>query len=729
MIRGNFLSFLFFFLLAGTSVPAQLYFAPSAAFPVIENGDTLPLAWAGGLNFCQFSSMDLDLDGQEDLLIFDRSGDRIVPMIRKANGWDYDPAPADNFPLLKSWVLAVDYDGDGRKDLFSSRGNGIVVYRNTSGTNLAFTEMTIGTTLQTNYGGSDVNLYVLARDLPALEDLDGDGDIDVLTFVTSTQVEFHRNLSMETYGHRDSLIFELADGCWGNFNESSSSNTIDLGVTCKTNSTGGITAGVQQHSGSTLLALDLDADQDRELIIGDFQSDWLTQLTNGGSLAAANMTAQDPLFPSYSTTVMVSSFPGAYFVDVNDDGDRDLLVSPNLQNNARNLGSVWYYENTSTDSTPYFEYVKNDFLQDQMIDLGEGAAPILFDYTGDGLLDLFVGAYGRYDAWATFTPLFRFYENIGTATAPIFKEDASITGDYGTQVLPDGHSPAFGDLDGDGDADILIGHQNGELSFFENTAATGNAPIYSFQSTGYSNIDVGSYAAPAMVDLDRDGLTDLVIGEQNGNLNYFRNTGAIGAPVFAQMTDSLGKINVSAVGSFGQGFSVPRFYDANGSWELFIGRELGTVYHCQNIDGNLSGAFTLADSALGNVDVGIRSAPAVGNLNGDAWPEMLIGNYGGGLQLWTGVDPAVGWSDINDNAGLYIKVFPNPATGWINLYVEGAVAGMVEWELRNVMGRLVGSGQQLGKRGIIEVSEYVAGMYVLTVKAAGQHKVVRVVVR
>lgn len=730
MIRRNLLSFLFFWLMVGAGASAQLYFASGSALPVIENGDTIPLPWAGGLNFCQFSSMDLDLDGQEDLLVFDRSGDRIVPMIREGNTWNYNPAPAHNFPVLKSWVLAVDYDGDGRKDLFSSRGNGIVVYRNTSGSSLSFTEMTPGTTLQTNYGLSDVNLYVLARDLPAIEDLDGDGDLDILTFVTSTQVEFHRNLSVENYGTRDSLVFELADGCWGNFNESSSSNTIDLGVTCKTNNTGGPQpTGIQQHAGSTLLALDLDADQDRELIIGDFQSDWLTQLTNGGSLANANMTAQDPFFPSYSMTAAVSSFPGAYFVDIDADGNRDLIVSPNLQNNASNLGSVWYYRNTSTDSTPYFDFQQNDFLQDRMIDLGEGAVPVFFDYTGDGLLDLFIGAFGRYDAWATFTPQFQFFENVGTNTAPTFLNDLSITGDYGTQVLPDGHSPAFGDLDGDGDADLLIGHQSGELSYFENTAGSGFAPAFSFQGTGFANIDVGNFAAPAMVDLDRDGLTDLVVGEQNGNLNYFRNTGSVGVPTFAQVTDTLGKINVSAAGSFGQGFSVPRFYDANGTWELFVGRELGTVFHCTDIDGNLSGAFTVQDTILTGADVGIRSAPAVGDLNSDGWPELVIGNYAGGVNLWMGIDPAVGEEEPIVEAGMYVTAYPNPAEEKLNLRVFGVLNVAVKWELWSMMGQRVKAGTMQGEEVQIGLADVESGVYVLLVKTAIQSQVLRLVVK
>ena len=611
----------------------------------------------------------------------------------------------------------MDYDGDGKKDLFSSRGNGIAVYRNTStGNVLTFTDITPGTTLQTDYSGSNVNLYVLARDLPALDDIDGDGDIDVLTFVTSTQVEFHRNLSVETFGHRDSLIFELGDGCWGNFTESSSSNTIDLGVSCKTHSTGGPVQNAPQHSGSTLLTLDLDADQDRELIIGDFQSNWLTQLTNGGSLSSAHMTAQDPLFPSYSFSVDLSSFPAAFFVDVNFDGNRDLIVSPNLQNNAKNLNSVWFYENTATDSTPYFDLQQTDFLQDQMIDLGEGAVPILMDYNGDSLVDLFVASYGRYDAWATFTPLHRFFRNVGNATQPVFEEDTTISGDFGMQTLPDGQSPALGDLDGDGDVDLLIGHEEGEISFFENTAGVGVSPVFAYRGSNFENIDVGNYAAPALVDLDRDGLMDLVVGEQNGNLNYFRNTGSLGAPAFTQVSDSLGKVNVSPSGTFGQGFSVPRFFEVNGMWELMVGREAGTLLHYQNIDGNLGGPFALVDTFVAYADLGIRSAPAVAELNGDGWLDLVGGNYAGGVSLWLGIDPAVGREEEVLEERIKLKVWPNPVGEVLYVELGGKSRTNVEWKILDLFGRCLLRGEGAGKRLTINLESVSDGLYVVEVK-------------
>ena len=87
-------------------------------------------------------------------------------------------------------------------------------------------------------------------------------------------------------------------------------------------------------------------------------------------------------------------------------------------------------------------------------------------------------------------------------------------------------SLAFGDLDGDGDPDLLVGGTTGTLRYFRNS---GSASSFAFQPrTGTANplngVDVGSGSKPAFGDLDADSDLDLVIGDGNGNFSYFENT-------------------------------------------------------------------------------------------------------------------------------------------------------------------------------------------------------------
>ena len=101
---------------------------------VIDNGDSLINAWSGGMNYSQFNTFDLNNDNDDDLLIFDRTGNRLMPFLVDINNgtkrYKFAPQYVDSFPKIIGWMLLVDYDCDGRKDLFCSVSGGIGVYQN-----------------------------------------------------------------------------------------------------------------------------------------------------------------------------------------------------------------------------------------------------------------------------------------------------------------------------------------------------------------------------------------------------------------------------------------------------------------------------------------------------------------------------------------------------------------------------------------------------------------------
>ncbi len=678
--------------LVSATINAQLFFKyntdPDNRISVSNDEKApLPYPWAGGMNSCQFGEVDMNLDGIKDLFVFDRMGDRIMTFINggQPNISDYSYAPEfiSAFPDLYDWVILKDYNNDGKADIFTYAKEfpGIIVYQNVSSSQFEF-ELVVYPFLTSFQGGGQVNILTTDVDYPGIDDIDNDGDMDILTFWgLGSFVEYHQNQSMELYGIPDSLEFIEVTQCWGRFAENDESNVIYLD-TCMGGSKSIASTGIQEdsrHTGSTFLLLDLDGDLDKDLLLGDVDYPNPIQLINGGDPDSAIMISQDPDFPSYNKPVNLFSMPASAYIDINNNGIKDLILSPFDPSpvTSANYRSVWMYNNIGENNNPDFDFVQNNFIQEGMIDVGSGAYPVLADYNGDGLSDLFVSNYGYYK-YSFYEPGqllssvywsgIALFENIGTSFNSHFslatQNFAGIQEMHLTGVFP-----TFGDLDDDGDVDMIAGRDNGTIMFFENIAGQGNPMDFADPITDFQGIDVGDYSTPQLYDLDGDGLNDLTIGEQAGNLNYYRNTGSSTSPEFTMITDSLGKVNVTNYNLSYNGYSTPCFFKnlGNGT-QLLVGSEQGKVFYYKNIEGNLEGVFDENDSIfllLGNqsmeFDMAMRTGVAIGELNDDGLYDLLVGNYSGGLHYYSGAQsPSVSHTNENPQNSISANIFPNP---------------------------------------------------------------------
>ena len=93
------------------------------------------------------------------------------------------------------------------------------------------------------------------------------------------------------------------------------------------------------------------------------------------------------------------------------------------------------------------------------------------------------------------------------------------------------YTPSIIDIDGDGDLDVFVGEASGEFNFVRNTGST-TAPQFTVESEAFQELDAGRRSHPAFVDLDGDGDYDLLSGNENGGSIYFRNEGTPQAPRF-----------------------------------------------------------------------------------------------------------------------------------------------------------------------------------------------------
>lgn len=662
-----------FFIFASLAAQAQIQFVRNDSVPVLINTQSLLFPWAGGINYAQFSDIDLDQDGIMDLFVFDRTGNKITTYINHGtpNTVDYTLAPQyiTKFPLLHDWVLLRDYNCDGKMDIFTSYAGsspGISVWKNVStlATGLQFQLVSneLISNVTPNSPPSFQSIYVTPVDIPAIRDVDNDGDLDVLTFDGSgVHVEFHRNYSMENHGVCDSLEYQLESLCWGEFSENTLNANLSLNTTCAlppvVPSSSEPSAQHNLHNGSCLECINTDNDNDQDILIGDISNQYMTFGRNGGTSSYAQMDSVDARYPDYDSTITMFIWNCGFHLDLDNDGNKDLIAAPNAPNASQNFNSVWYYHNTGTSSDVHSQFVQDDFLQDNMIEIGEGAYPRFFDYDGDGDDDLFIGNYGYYSSSGIYPSKIALYKNIGTANTPSFKlQTDDFANLYASLPTVLGRVPAFGDIDGDGDQDMLVGEATGRLYYYRKDP--GPADNFVFVSNNYAGIDVGSYATPQIVDVDRDGLPDLLVGEQSGNVNYYRNTGTATSPVFSLITSFFGTVNVSQTG-FITGYSVPYLWDNSGSYTLLVGSERGYLFRYDNIDGNLSGAFTLTDSLYVSSREGLRIAPWLGHLDNDTLPDLIIGNYSGGVSLFFG--DLINGVNSFANAAPSFGIYPNPA--------------------------------------------------------------------
>ena len=278
--------------------------------------------------------------------------------------------------------------------------------------------------------------------------------------------------------------------------------------------------------------------------------------------------------------------------DWNGDGLTDILV-------GGSRGNVIWYPNRGTKEKPSFPYPKQMFTADgKPLDVGFSATPLVIDWDGDNVSDLVCGAEWNRVVW---------YKNTGTNAAPKLVYKGLVYADDKPLELP--HEPvpeiksiykadyhpvlAAADINGDGRPDLLAGgYITGRIYFFENMGRSGEqTPVLSFRGPLEADgqpLDVAWCAAPAIADVDGDGLLDIVSGTmpmtaEGGDsassdfLYLFRNVGTKTEPRFAkQKFPSSGEFPVRSL-------AAPRLVDLNNDGLLdlvvVISKDLSIYYN------------------------------------------------------------------------------------------------------------------------------------------------------
>jgi uncharacterized protein (DUF2141 family) len=230
-------------------------------------------------------------------------------------------------------------------------------------------------------------------------------------------------------------------------------------------------------------------------------------------------------------------------------------------------------------------------------------------------------------------------------------------------------APTFTDLDGDGLLDMLVGEEGGNLHHYEQDVANGLS--FTLVTNTFNNINVGDNSAPTFTDLDGDGLLDLLVGQYDGSLRHYEQDAA-NSTAFTLRTNTFNGIAVGYL-------SAPAIVDLDGNnrLDLLVGEYDGTLNHYEQNAVN-STSFTLVTENFAFIDVGDNSKPTFTDLDGDGRLDMLVGEYFSIYHYEQALAPfinaATGLNPTNGPVGTVVTLTGVRFTGATAVHFNGTAA-------------------------------------------------------
>ena len=661
----------------------------------INQLDTLSSPLTGGINSPQFSSIHLNADTLKDLIVFDKMSGKILPFIAKNKKWEFAPMYASYFPNdIQNWLIFRDYDADGRADLFTHTGLGVKVYKNITGIDgIPKFQLQKPYLESIGYSGK-VNIQIKPSDIPAIQDADNDGDMDILCFeyFSGSEVEYHQNLSMELFGKADSLVFKRKDDCWGGFEEISCKN-YKFGQECKTNLRN---SRIQHVGGASLYLFDYDKDNKIDALIGKENCtniNFLKNTTQNGELS--KFTSLDTSNEFYKYSSERNTFGAVYEADINFDGKKELLICPNISTNIDNIALdknvIKYFENTSQT----YKYQNINFLQNEMLDFGENASVAFCDFNFDNQPDLTVAAINHGKKAKLYL-----YKNVGGA----FKLDTTQLIELsGTEIYQVSHS--YSDYNNDNVKDLFLltftaKGQHLMVNYGKNTNPITFSATF---DTLFTFRDINTFT---LFDYNQDGKEELFVCNYNGKIDVYQIVNQkyqiwksnIAPTNLASLKSSIAFVNLNQNPQ-------PDLIttDVYQKLKYFPDFNIDTSKVFQNIAINPDANFSNYGSKMP-----FNSQLAVSDLNNDKLSEIWVGTASGGIEMFTTVQneiivPVVKEPEIN--------IYPNPGNEYFNFYAEenGTI------NMYDLIGKILISNQLIPafKTQKVNTSHFQQGLYLV----------------
>ena len=320
------------------------------------------------------------------------------------------------------------------------------------------------------------------------------------------------------------------------------------------------------------------------------------------------------------------------FVDIDSNNLIDLLISEYNSNIIR-------YEQVSNNS---YEFVRTNDLETDIIDVGAGSTITVDDINCNGLIDILIGEV----TWENGSiSNITYYEQMAPNSFQFNLVSDSLDTVFGVREA----IPTIYDVDSDGLLDLFIGQMDYNIKHYEQTII--GSFDFNLQSTIFDSLSAG--ASTCFVDLDNDNLLDLLIGNYSGNIKHYEQS-SINSYDFVLISNTFNNIDV---GNSSKPFVTD--FNNDGLLDLFIGEESGNINYYEQESLNLNN-FVLITNFFLEIDVGYSSAPYFYDINGDDLEDLIVGSSSGGLNLYTQNPVSVDEECVSIPFISLKQNFPNP---------------------------------------------------------------------